>query len=91
MFCSGYYRFLLLSSFGQFYFSALFVCSLPDLYRIFCLNFPSKWIPVALLGEVQSGFPSLQTVLYFLNEVRVSVSGNVTYVISGGLVMRSIQ
>lgn len=81
VFCSGYYRFLLLSSFGQFYFNALFVCSLPDLYWIFCLNFSSKWIPVVLLGEIQSGFPSLQTVLYLLNEVRVSVSGNVTSLI----------
>lgn len=81
MFCSGYYRFLLLSSSGQFYFNALFVCSLPDLYRSFCLNFPLKWIPVVLLGGVQSGFPSLKTVLYLLNEVRVSDSGNVTCLI----------
>lgn len=79
--CSGYYRFLLLSSFGQFYFNVLFVFSLPDLYRSFCLNFPSKWIPVVLLGEVQSGFPSLQTVLYLLNEVRISVSGDETCLI----------
>lgn len=81
MFCSGYYRFLLLSSFGQFYFNALFVCSLTDLYRSFCLNFPSKWVPVALLGGVQSSFPSFGTALYLLNEIRVSVSEDVTYLI----------